>query len=261
MATAVFFHAHPDDEAISTGGTMAKAARDGHRVVVVCATRGEQGIPMPAVLVEGEELWERRAKELEEACRILGVARLEYLGYQDSGMIGEPSNSAPDSFWRADLEEAAGRLARILSEENADVLTIYDEDGGYGHPDHIQVHRTGLRAAELATTPKVFMATINRDQLKDFVERGAEIGFEAPQDLRDAADTMGVPAAMITTAVDVSDFLEHKRRAMRTHASQIDEASVFLAMPPEIFALAFGTEWYMRVGTEPSGELGTSLFD
>src|ERR1700686_948079 len=165
MATAVFFHAHPDDEAISTGGTMARMAAEGHRVILVTATRGELGEVPEGLLAPGEDLAERRALELAAACEVLGVARHEYLGYQDSGMAGEPTNDDPSSFWRADVDEAAARLAAILDEEHAQVFVTYDENGGYGHPDHIQVHRVGLRAAERAGTERVFMATMNRDHM------------------------------------------------------------------------------------------------
>src|SRR5688500_3649860 len=147
MATLVCFHAHPDDEAIATGGTMAKAAADGHRVILVTATKGEHGEVVEGFLDPGEELWQRREQEVADACKALGVARHEFLGYTDSGMMGEPENDAPGSFWRADLDEAARRLADILDEEEADILTVYDDTGGYGHPDHIQVHRVGVRAA------------------------------------------------------------------------------------------------------------------
>jgi LmbE family N-acetylglucosaminyl deacetylase len=261
MTTAVFFHAHPDDEAIATAGTMAKAAHDGHRVVLVCATLGEQGTPQPDVLAEGEELWRRRRRELEAACRVLGVGRLALLGYVDSGMMGESANDAPESFWRADVEVAAGQLATILDQEAAEVLTIYDEIGGYGHPDHIQVHRVGLRAAELSGTPNVFMSTINRTHTKQLIEQAADFGIEVDEGIKESVDTLGVPAESITTAIDVTDFLNLKRRAMEAHASQIAQNSPFLGMPPEQFALAWGTEWYVRVGAEPTGELEDSLFD
>src|SRR5579862_9015588 len=174
MATAVFFHAHPDDEAISTGGTMARMAAEGHRVVLVTATRGELGEVPEGMLSPGETLADRRAVELAAACEILGVARHEYLGYGDSGMAGEPTNDDPASFWKADLDEASKRLASILEDEHADVFVTYDENGGYGHPDHIQVHRVGLRAASLAETGRVFMATINRERLLSLADRADE---------------------------------------------------------------------------------------
>ena len=151
--TLVTFHAHPDDEVITTGGSMARAAADGHRVVLVLATGGELGEVAPGVLDEGEELAARRAIEVARAGEILGVARIAFLGYRDSGMAGEPTNTAPGAFAAAPVEEAAERLAAILREEDAEVLTIYDENGNYGHPDHIQVHRVGARAGELAGTP------------------------------------------------------------------------------------------------------------
>ena len=260
MATAVFFHAHPDDEAIATAGTMAKAARDGHRVVLVCATRGEQGTPQPGILDEGEELWQRREKELEQAARILGVSRLENLGYADSGMMGEPSNDLPGCLWQADVDEAARRLAKILGEERAEVLTIYDENGGHGHPDHIQVHRIGLRAAALSGTRNVFMSTINRAHAKQLIEQADDIGFEVDDGIRESVDMLGVPPEEITTAVDVTGYLDVKRRAMAAHASQIADNSPFLGMPPDVFAAAWGTEWYVRVGGDPVEEMETSLF-
>src|SRR3954447_10116475 len=165
MSTLVFFHAHPDDEAIATGGTMARAAAEGHRVVLVCATRGELGEVPEGFLASGETLTERREVEVLAAAEILGCARVAFLGYRDSGMEGEATNADEGCFATADIEEAAERLAAILREEDAEVLTVYDERGNYGHPDHVQVHRVGIRAAELAATPRVYEATVNRDHL------------------------------------------------------------------------------------------------
>ena len=153
MATLVSFHAHPDDECIACGGVIRKAADEGHRVVLVVATRGEQGEVAEGFLADGEALWERRVAETHASAEILGAQRVEFLGYTDSGMMGTPANTAPGSFWTANVDEAAKKLAAILDEEHAEVLTCYDDHGGYGHPDHIQVHRVGLRAAGLAGTP------------------------------------------------------------------------------------------------------------
>jgi LmbE family N-acetylglucosaminyl deacetylase len=259
MATAVFFHAHPDDEAIATGGTMAKMAAEGHRVVLVTATRGELGEVPDGLLAPGETLAERRAVELAAACDALGVARHEYLGYRDSGMADEPTNNDPDCFWQADLDEASARLARILDEEHAEVFSTYDENGGYGHPDHIQVHRVGLRAAQRAGTPRVFMASINRDYMLSLIGRADELGVSLPEEQRAALNTMGVPEQRITTAVNVGDFLDRKRRAMQAHASQISDTSFFLAMPPEAYAAVWGTEWYIRVGAAREPDMEDSL--
>ncbi|MGH3433596.1 MAG: PIG-L family deacetylase, partial [Thermocrispum sp.] len=177
--------------------------------------------------------------------------RVEFLGYADSGMMGEPGNEAPGSFWTTPVEDAAQKLAAILREEQADVLTCYDDNGGYGHPDHIQVHRVGMRAAELAGTPRVYQNTMNRDEM---IRGQAELAEVAPDfEMPDLAEEpqFGKPEAEITVAVDVTPYLAAKRAAMRAHASQISEQSFFLAMPEQAFAKAFGTEWFIRPGQGP----------
>ena len=257
MATLVTFHAHPDDEAIACGGTMARAAAEGHRVVLVVATRGEHGEVDDGVLRPGETLAQRRTEETLAAADALGVARVEFLGYEDSGMIGTPENKAPTSFWQADVEEAAGRLAAILTEEQADVLTVYDDHGAYGHPDHIQVHRVGVRAAELAGTRRVYENTAHREYFISLVSETAGLG-DLPADLD--LNELGSPGHLITTTVDVTDYLDHKRRAMAAHASQIGETSFFLSMSPPVFAAAWGREWFIRRGV-PEGTREEWLFD
>jgi LmbE family N-acetylglucosaminyl deacetylase len=259
MATLISFHAHPDDEAIATGGTLAKAAAEGHRVVLVTATKGEHGEVVEGVLGPGEALGERRVQELEDAAKVLGVERVEFLGYTDSGMMGTPENEAPGSFWSADVEDAARKLAALLTEERADVLTVYDPHGNYGHPDHIQVHRVGVRAGEIAGTAKVYEATVNRDHIRDLMARAKEMGVPDVPDVEGVDDTMGMPADAITTRVDVRPFLDAKRRAMAAHASQIAETSFFLAMPPEAFEQTWGTEWFILRGA-PQGTQEDDLF-
>lgn len=259
MATMVTFHAHPDDESIGCGGVMRKAADEGHRVVLVVATQGELGEVPDGFLDEGEQLWERRIAETHEAAKVLGVARVEFLGYSDSGMIGTEGNDAPGSFWSTPVEDAAQKLAAILREEQAEVLTVYDDNGGYGHPDHIQVHRVGMRAAELAGTPRVYQGTINRDHM---LRGQAALRALSPEiEMPDLAERpeFGKPESVITAAVDVMAFVQVKRAAMRAHASQISEQSFFLAMPDEAFAAAFGTEWFIRDGQGP-GITETDLF-
>jgi LmbE family N-acetylglucosaminyl deacetylase len=248
MATMVCLHAHPDDESIATGGTIAKAAAAGHRVVLVIATRGEHGEIVDGVLEPGEPLGLRRIAETMASAAVLGVDRVEFLGYVDSGMMGTPENEGPYCFWQADVDAAASRLAAILRDESADVLTIYDEIGGYGHPDHIQVHRVGSRAAELAGTPHVFQATINRDHILRSIESSREFLTEEQiagmPDLDNEPD-FGVSEALITHAIDVTAFTEAKRASMRCHRSQISDDDFFLSMPDEAFASGFGTEWFI----------------
>ncbi len=259
MATLVCFHAHPDDEAVATAGTMAGAAAAGHRVVLVVATRGEKGEVDEGFLEPGERLADRRVAETHAAAEILGVSRVEFLGYTDSGMMGMATNADPACFCQADVDAAAARLAAILVEEDAEALTVYDDHGTYGHPDHIQVHRVGVRAGELAGTPHLYEATVNRDHVRR-LSAGAPPGTAPDVDEMD----LGVPASAVTTAVDVESWLEAKRASMRAHASQISEQSFFLALPPEQFAAFFGTEWFIHRGVPvpvSSHQLETSLFD
>ncbi len=262
MSTLVCFHAHPDDESIATAGVMASAAEAGHRVVLVVATQGEEGEVPDGFLGPGEALADRRVVETARSADILGVARVEFLGYRDSGMIGTPTNEHPDCFWRADVDEAAERLAAILRDEAADVLTVYDDHGAYGHPDHIQVHVVGVRAAALAGTPTVYESTINRDAMHRLMEdaraQGLDVGAVDEPEVE--AAELGVPEAQLTTEVDVTAWIERKRASMRAHASQIAEQSFFLAMPDEAFVRAFGTEWFIRRGTPvPVAERETSI--
>ncbi len=256
MATLVSFHAHPDDESIIVAGTLRRAAAQGHRVVLVFATRGELGEVDDGFLDDGEPLWRRRVAETLASAEILGAARTEFLGYVDSGMMGEPSNDAVDCFWQASVEDAAARLAGILRDERADALTVYDDNGFYGHPDHIQVHRVGVRAAELAGVERVFQMTFNRDHMirgmTAFLEQARAAGMELPPEAtQPPPDDMGKPESEITARFDVSDFVDHKRDSMRAHASQIGENHGMLTMPDEAFRYAFGTEWAIRAGQGP----------
>jgi LmbE family N-acetylglucosaminyl deacetylase len=244
VATAVIVHAHPDDESIATGGTIAKAKRDGHRVVLVIATKGEEGEPVPGVLADGEALGDRRERETEAAAALLGVDRVAFLGYRDSGMMGEPTNDHPASFWQADIDDAAGKLAAILREEAADLLVIYDENGVYGHPDHIQVHRVGVRAAELGGVVKVFEASFSREFMKEVFADLEASGADGDDLEGDDLETFGLPEAELTHRVDVSDFVLVKREALLRHESQISPDHPMVTAPFEIFARWSGVEWF-----------------
>ena len=247
MGTIVSFHAHPDDESIGTAGTLARAVDAGHRVVIVFATRGELGEPVPGVLADGEQLAVRRSAECYAAARAIGAHRVEFLGWTDSGMMGEATNDAPYCFWRAPVEHAARRLAVILDEEEPDVLTVYDDNGGYGHPDHIQVHRVGMRAAELSVVPVVAQATINRDWLargRRELAAAGRVDDAARMPEPDGPD-WGKPETEITHRVEVVDVADRKRAAMRAHASQMGPDHPLLAMPEPMFLVGLGVEFYV----------------
>lgn len=253
VATLVFLHAHPDDEALFTAGTMARAAAEGHRVVLVVATAGERGLAASS-FGDGDTLASARLAELAVSADALGVARTEVLGYGDSGLHGEAPEVAglPVPFVRAPLGEAAARVAAILQEESADVITTYDPAGGYGHPDHRRVHEVGAAAAALAHTPVVLEATIPRDTIARAVRLAARV-YPFPDEFYPTTfERAFAPRGEITHRVDVSDFVSAKRAAMAAHSSQAtaDGAdrtlAAFLRMPRPLFALVFRREWYVR---------------
>lgn len=255
VTTVVFVHAHPDDESSQTSGAMARASKEGHRVVVVYGTNGDHG-EVPDDLAPGETLVDRRRKEAEASAAVTGTSRVAWLGYTDSGLTGWEQNNDPRCFHKADLDEAAERLARILDEEAADIVVGYDWHGGYGHPDHIKVHHVVHRAAERAARrPRVLETTFNRDRIRAWREAalaaGEEFGFD-PDGPMDDGNPMGTPEAEIHWQVDVSDHLEQRRAAMQSHASQATDIGSFMAMPPDVFAAVFGTEFYIEPG-RPAG--------
>lgn len=263
MGTLVCLHAHPDDETISTGGTMARAAAEGHRVVLIVATNGEHG-EVPDDLAPGETLADRRRAETDASAKVLGIDRVAWLDYTDSGMTGWDGNDDPASFHRADVDDAARRVEAILREEQADVFTIYDWHGTYGHPDHVKVNVVGVRAAELVDWPmRTMEATANRDAMLAMFEaaKSSGIDLEAPDNENgeefdpagpaDDGNPFGEPEAVLTLSVDVSDRTHLKRDSMRCHRSQITDQSFFLEMPDEVFAMAFGREWFIEHDRQP----------
>ena len=252
MGTLVCFHAHPDDESISTGGTMARAVAEGHRVVLVVATNGDHG-ESPDDLAEGESLVDRRRAETALSVAALGVHRLEWLNYADSGMTGWEQNHHERSFLQAPVNEAAGKLAAILREEAADVLTTYDWHGNYGHPDHIKVHQVVRRATELASVrPRLFEATMNRDASRAMFEaaKAADIAganeFDPDAPMNDG-NPLGTPEVEISLQVDVSDYLARRRAVMECHRSQVSDVQAMLSLPELAFAGMFSNEYFIAV--------------
>ena len=260
--TVVSFHAHPDDEALLTAGTLARLAAEGHRVVLVVATAGEAGLASRA---HAHDLGARRRRELAASAAALGVSRVEVLGYADSGWADSGWSGTPRApvaggeraFARVPVETAAAELARLLVEERADVLTTYDAAGGYGHPDHVQVHKVGRRAAELAGTPLVLEATVDRRLLlrvaRPLARLARVLRLPAVPDLS-AAYT---DRADLTHRVDVRDHLAAKRAALRAHASQAgaDDGArtlaLLLRLPGPVARRVLGTEWFREPGRVP----------
>jgi LmbE family N-acetylglucosaminyl deacetylase len=261
--TLVSFHAHPDDEALYTGGTLARAAAEGHRVVVVVATDGAAGLASRRA-ARGD-LGSVRLEELRSSVEALGNLELRVLGYQDSGMEGDAAEDGT-AFARIPVDLAAARLADILVATSADALTVYDSYGGYGHPDHLQVRRVGLRAAEMAGTDMVLEATVDRTSLLRALRllRLFRIVPAAwgPQHFSSAY----TPRELITHRVDVRRFAEQKRSAMAAHASQATAEgedrtlAAFLRLPSFVFRVAFGHEWFAEIGRQPSVEKLDDVF-
>lgn len=252
MATIVAFHAHPDDEVLLTGGTIARLAAEGHRVIIVVACDGD-------VWDDPEHGPGRRLDELRASAAILGADSAVHLGYADSGygpvLFDDPPGRT--RFARADSEEAARKLAALLTDEHADLLLSYDPHGGYGHRDHVRVHRVGARAAELAGV-RVVEATVPRE----LVARFGRVLLLLRQISRHRLEEMrgyGMPRSAITHRIDVRSYAALKRAALAAHRTPLSgtgrSARLFRALaraPLPVYRIVCGTEWF----AEPGGRTG-----
>ena len=257
-------HAHPDDESIGTGATMAKYAAEGAGVTLVTCTLGELGEIIPPELAHlaadaDGGLGQYRIGELAAACAALGVTDHRFLGgpgrWRDSGMMGLPSNDVPGCFWQADVDEAARELLRVIREVRPQVLISYDSNGFYGHPDHIQAHRVARRAFELADglVGKFYATALPRSVLAGAVEamrqRQQDGSFPGGgPDFRNVESVddfpFGVPDEDVTTEIDATAYLDQKLAAMRAHATQIAVDSPFFTFSDGVGQRAFGREYY-----------------
>jgi N-acetyl-1-D-myo-inositol-2-amino-2-deoxy-alpha-D-glucopyranoside deacetylase len=262
----IFVHAHPDDEAIGTGATMARYAAEGAHVTLITCTLGEEGeIHVPELTQLGagqaDQLGGYRITEWHAACDALGVSDRRFLGgagrYRDSGMMGTPSNRHPRAFWGADLTEAAGHLVAVLREVRPHVLVTYDPNGFYGHPDHIQAHRVAMRAVELAAdrdfgdgdlwqVPKVYWTAVPRSALVAGIERfsaSADNPFAGVTDVSQLP--FGTPDEDVTARIDATGHARAKTAALRAHATQIPTDSWLFALAANAGADAMGVEYYV----------------
>jgi N-acetyl-1-D-myo-inositol-2-amino-2-deoxy-alpha-D-glucopyranoside deacetylase len=279
-------HAHPDDETIGTGATMAKYAAEGAHVTLVTCTLGEEGevlVPGLAHLAADKEdaLGAHRITELADAMKALGVDDHRFLGgagrWRDSGMMGLPTNDRPECFWQADPQEAVAELVAVIREVRPQVVVTYNEFGGYGHPDHIQTHRVAVAAFEAAgdagrfpeagepwQPTKLYYTAIPQSFLRLGFDALKEMGEEAPFGATSPEElSFGDPDETITTRIDARDHLEAKVEAMRAHATQIQVDGPFFALSNNVGQRAFGYEHYrlIRGGTPaPAGEMEDDLF-
>lgn len=266
--TFMAVHAHPDDECIGTGGVLARYAKEGLHTVLVTATRGEEGEVLDPAMIPEEvkpKLGDVRVAELERACQHLNVGELHVLGYRDSGMVGWEANQHPECLHQADLYEATGRMVHLIRTIRPHVLTCYDEQGGYGHPDHIQVHRMTVAAfhaagdasqyPEFGLRPwqpqKLYYTAYPRAYILARYELMRAMGAEVPSDRPDFDPNKvgGIPDEAITTRVDVRDFLVHKTAALRCHRTQIAPDWWFMRLPNELLQATFPMECFIRIAS------------
>jgi LmbE family N-acetylglucosaminyl deacetylase len=251
--TLMAVHAHPDDEATGTGGVLARAAAQGIRTVLVTCTDGRCG-DGPGGVKPGEpghdpdEVVAMRQRELEASCALLGVSQLELLGYGDSGMMGWATNDAPGAFWTTPVDAAAARLAALVEQYQPDVIVTYDENGFYGHPDHIQAHRVTMAAvASTDVAKKVYWTTAPRSRMEEFGQVMREFGADWDEPAPGGeAPPIGLPDDEITTWVDATEFSSQKFDALAAHASQTDNI-FFLRMGKQRFGELMGVETFVRV--------------
>jgi N-acetyl-1-D-myo-inositol-2-amino-2-deoxy-alpha-D-glucopyranoside deacetylase len=266
-------HAHPDDETINNGATMAMYAALGASVTLVTCTRGEEGevlIPELSHLAASatDSLGQHRITELALAMKELGVADHRFLGegvklYRDSGMMGTEPNNRPDVFWQADLDEAADLLVRVIDEVKPHVLITYDEFGGYGHPDHIQAHRVAMRAAEKSEwdIPKIYWNVMPVSVIQEGIDamKGIDSDFwgaEKAEDLPFAKDDSFVHAL-----VDGNAYVEKKMNAMKAHSTQIAVDGPFFALSNNVGLQVWGNEYYTLVKGEKSAPLNEKVYE
>jgi N-acetyl-1-D-myo-inositol-2-amino-2-deoxy-alpha-D-glucopyranoside deacetylase len=269
-------HPHPDDESIACGGVAARAVADGHHVTIVTCTGGEEGENQAGIDLGGRDMASVRRDEMEAALAVLDVDDHRWLGYRDSGMAGEPSNDHPGSFHGAELDEAAGRLASIVREVRPDVVVSDDENGTYGHPDHVKAHHVTERAVALAAdegfvdgrppwrVPKRYVVTLSRGRMwrmhTMLLAAGLPSPFEGDHGTPEGPDDLpfGTDDGAVTTVVDVAPFLTTKRDAMAAHRSQVGQESFFLNTPSDLAEDAFAEEEFVLVeGEAVPGEDGT----
>ena len=266
--TLMAVHAHPDDEATGTGGVLAKAAAEGIRTVLVTCTDGRCGDGPDGVKPgdpghDPEKVAEMRRQELEKSCAVLNVSHLEMLGYADSGMMGWPTNDAPGAFWTAPMEEATARLAELMRRYQPDVVVTYDENGFYGHPDHIQAHRiTMAAAAETGIPAKVYWTTVPRSAFAEFGRLMRELGADWDEpDPDEPGPEIGLPDDEITTWVDTRPYGDQKYDSLAAHASQ-QENIFFLRMGRQRFTDMMGRETFVRAQDRTGAPLPEQdLFD
>ncbi len=243
-------HAHPDDEALFTGGILARYSAEGVETVVVTCTNGELGDGATGAGPhqrgpDAESVATGRLRELERSCATLGVTHLDLLSYHDSGMMGWPANNSPSAFWNADVDEATERLANLMRLRRPEVVVTYDADGFYGHPDHIQAHRITVAAAERSGVPeKVYFVALPKSALAGFVDLAREESLELP-DWVEGDPPFGTDDELVTTYIDCSAFVGKKFDALSEHGSQADNA-FFLSLGPELFGAIFSIEAFVR---------------
>lgn len=269
--TLLVVHAHPDDEVFSTGGLLAKHAAAGDRTIVVYCTNGEAGEILDESLDPEEarpRLGEIRRQEVQEAAGLLGVSEIRFLGYRDSGMRDTDENKLPDAFMNAPLEEASGRLLDIIRETLPQVVVTYDEEGGYGHPDHIMANRITVEAFQRAReeglpVQRLFYPARSREDFRRWVEGLRELGLEIPWVRGDFNfDEYGVPESELSAIVDISDFAPLKKQALAVHRTQIKPDFFYLSIPDEVMSRLQGREFFQQIEPpRPPGPPSDDLFD
>jgi LmbE family N-acetylglucosaminyl deacetylase len=253
--TLMAVHAHPDDEATSTGGILARYSAEGVQTILVTCTNGEQG-DAPGGIKPGEdghhpeEVAAVRLAELRTSAALLGISHLELLDYRDSGMDGWVSNKDPGVFCNVPLADVSSRVAELMRYYRPQVVVTYDENGNYGHPDHIQAHRAAVAAAESTGIPaKVYYPAVPRSGFLQIREMLRSSGMN---DEFDVPDDFGVPDEKITTVIDVSSYVGQKREALAAHASQTQNF-FFNRIPDDVVTVMLSREYY-TLRSAPDGQ-------
>jgi N-acetyl-1-D-myo-inositol-2-amino-2-deoxy-alpha-D-glucopyranoside deacetylase len=243
--TVLSIFAHPDDEAFGSGGTLAELVRKGHKVTTVCTTNGDVGEISDPSLATPENLWQVRQEEMRSAMTVTGITDVRFLGYRDSGMDGTPDNDNPASLFQAEPAKVEAQILALIEELQPDIVFTHDPTGGYGHPDHVTIHRRIKAAVDSLSgkKPHLYYVCFPNKHFKKLWQDMTEAGITPPF-AKEKLDEIGSPDDYVSTVRDVSDYVDIKKESLSHHKTQLDPNGPFASLAPQVMTAWMSTEYF-----------------